>query len=328
MSADPSLELRRIAQQAIVHGGRLEAVARNWGCLPEQILDLSTGVYPGGPPAWLAQWFGQHAHLAARYPDDEGEPARTALSEALGVQPESVCVGAGAQAFIEVLVQAMGWCTLAIETPCYAEPLRAAQRAGCRIRSFAKSQGPAPADAVWITSPHNPDGALRDFPIGRRGVLDESYLPFVDRRRLGVMADVIRLGSLTKLFAIPGLRIGYVVARPDIIKKIRRWLPPWPVATPTLHLLPHLLQGAEERDASMAEVRRRLEKLLLRYGWQVLPSKASFVLARSPGRMPAFSEHRILVRMFPEWPELQGWVRFGLPAAQEGWNRLEAALHD
>ncbi len=310
----------------MAHGGRLEATAREWDCAPEQILDLSTGLHPDGPPSWLPEWMARHAHLAARYPDGEGEPARTALSEALGVSPESVCVGAGAQAFIEVLVQAMGWRSLAVEIPCYAEPLRAADRVGCRVRGFGRTHSPPAADAVWITSPHNPDGGLRDFPGGREGVLDESYMSFAARRRLGVMPGVIRLGSLTKLFAIPGLRIGYVVASAGMIRRIRRWLPPWPVATPVLHLLPRLLREAESRDARTADARRRLESLLVRHGWQVQPSQASFVLARHRGKMPAFAAHLILVRMFPEWPELHGWVRFGLPAAQRDWTRLETAL--
>lgn len=309
-----------------VHGGGVLAAAQSWQCDPADILDLSTGLHPDGPPAWLGEWLADNASLAGCYPHQQGEPARSALAQALGVAPENVLITAGAQASIEVLVQAMGWRSMAIRTPCYSEPVRCAERAGCRILPFGIEEDMPAADAVWWTSPHNPTGDMQPFPAGSHGVLDESYMPFADRAALGVMDGVTRVGSLTKSFAIPGLRLGYVVAERGVVEQLKAWLPPWPAPTFALHLLPELLKEADERDAAIVRHRQRLIELLERAGWSVLPSQASFVLARPPKEIPDFAAARIMVRLFPEWQELAGWVRFGLPGSEAAWQRLQEVL--
>ncbi|RME82913.1 MAG: aminotransferase class I/II-fold pyridoxal phosphate-dependent enzyme [Zetaproteobacteria bacterium] len=274
----------------------------------------------------MASWLAEHAHLAGRYPDPDGEPARSAIARALRVPAEAVLVGAGARSLIEAVVPAMGWRTLAIERPCYTQPIRCAQRAGCRVLHFRCGETPPAADAVWITNPHNPDGMPRRWPEGACGVLDESYMPFAERRRLGVRRGVVRIGSLTKLWAIPGLPVGYAVAEPERIARIRRFLPPWPASTLALALVPKMLAHISARERAVARARRRLIAYLKQAGWEVRPSRASFVLARPRGPMPDWDAHRILVRTFPEWPELAGWVRLGLPHGRSHWRRLKEAI--
>jgi len=327
MSEVIRLHAGRQLPAAFPHGGGLLAAARDWGCDPAEILDLSTGLHPAGPPAWLAEWFSENAGLVGCYPDADGEPACGALADALGVPPANLRLTAGAQAAIEVIFHAMGWRSMAIRTPCYAEPIRCAQRISCHILPFAEGEAVPAADALWWTTPANPTGLAEPFPAGQSGVLDESYMPFAGRRQLGVMPGVMRIGSLTKTFAIPGLRIGYVVAETELLQRLDQWLPPWPAPTQALYLLPHLLAEAEARDAMVEAARKRLEALLLRCGWQLQPSAASFVLARpTDGRLPPFAAARILVRSFPEWPELAGWLRFGLPGSEAEWQRLEQLL--
>jgi len=137
---------------------------------------------------------------------------------------------------------------------------------------------------------------------------------------------VIRLGSLTKTFCIPGLRLGYVIAEQAVIEQLKAWLPPWGTSTLALHLLPKLLSGADMRDAQVISARQRLFGLLEQYAWQYYSSEASFVLAKPSAGLPDFAAQRILVRTFPEWPQLAGWVRFGFPADEPDWQRLEEAL--
>ncbi len=312
------------------HGGNIEAAAAAWQCDPADVLDLSTGLHPAGPPPWLAAWLAEHAALAGRYPDRDGEPAVGALAADFGVNHTQILITAGAQAAIETIFHALRRRTVAIRIPCYSEPIRCAERAGCEVRMYADGPPPA-ADLLWLTSPDNPSGAAQwPLPAGgaqRMICLDESYMPFAQRRRLGVAPHMIRIGSLTKTFCIPGLRLGYLIADAATIEQLRRWQPPWPAATQALHLLPQLLPEADARDAGIAAARARLQGLLAAAGWQVESSQASFLLARPPrGDMPDFASARILVRAFPEWPQLAGRIRFGFPGSEAGWQRLEQTL--
>jgi len=317
------------------HGGGVEAAAKVWKCEITDILDLSTGLHPSGPPTWLGDWFKTHASLVGHYPDSHGEPARSALAAAFAVKPEQVLVTAGAQAIIEVVFQAMAWLSMAIQVPCYNEPIRCAQRAGCDVRLFESGVAPA-ADMLWLTSPSNPTGenswpqpgSFHLTPHHPHAIcLDESYMPFSQRRTLGLTKGVIRIGSLTKTFCIPGLRLGYVIADAAIIRQLSDWLPPWPAATLALHILPKLLPEADYRDEQIVTARTRLQALLESCDWQVRPSHSSFLLAKPRhGSMPDFARHRILIRQFPEWPQLHGWIRFGFPGNESDWQRLENAI--
>jgi len=308
------------------HGGGIEAAARKWNCQPSDILDLSTGLHPAGQPSWLSAWLAKHAALAAIYPDKNNEPARSILAQEFGVQEEQVWVVAGAQAIIETIFQAMPWQSLAIQVPCYNEPIRCAQRSGCNILAFEHGQAIPQADALWWTSPSNPFGTMQALPRYRQAVLDESYMTFARRRTLGLLPNTIRLGSLTKTFCIPGLRLGYVIASKDVIAQLKHWLAPWSTSTLSLHLLASLLPEADERDAHIQQSRQRLEQLLQAKHWQYHHSEASFILARPPETMPDFAQQRLLVRHFPEWQSLQGWVRLGFPYHKKDWQRLEQAL--
>jgi len=314
------------------HGGGVEEAARAWQCKTSDILDLSTGLHPAGPPVWLGAWLNEHAGLIGQYPDRNGEPARSSLAKELCVKPKNILITAGAQAAIEVVFQAMCWRSMSIHTPCYNEPIRCARRAGCIVLPFEIGAPPA-ADVFWMTSPSNPTGE-REWPLNDashpssgRICLDESYMPFSQRRNLGLMSDVIRIGSLTKIFSIPGLRLGYVIADKETIEQLNHWLPPWPASTLALHVLPKLLLEADLRDGEIMAARARLQALLEMTGWRVRPSAASFLMAqREQGSLPNFASRRILVRQFHEWPQLTGWIRFGLPGYKDGWQRLEEAL--
>jgi len=117
-----------------------------------------------------------------------------------------------------------------------------------------------------------------------------------------------------------------VNADAETIELLNRWLPPWPASTLSLHLLPRLLQEADRRDEQIVVGRSRLSTLLRSFDWEVMPSEASFLMAKPNDSMPDFASEKVLVRAFPEWPQLKGWIRFGLPGDEQGWKRLEQAL--
>ncbi len=314
------------------HGGRVDQAAERLGCRPDDLLDLSTGVYPELSPDLLAQHLNALAPVIRRYPDPDGEPARSALAQCLGVPVERILLGAGAQAFIEIIFAAGVCKRLALREPCYVETRRCAERSSVEVVPWNVPSELPQGALAWVTSPHSltgewvslPEIATSEGVVG--GVLDESYASLAERQRVRLSDAWIRIGSLTKCFSMPGLRLGYAIASEAWIERLREYSPPWPAPTLALHLLPRLLPTWEERDLRMLEARRRLSLLLERADFEVRPSSASFVLARCRSKPPEFAQHRILVREFPEWNTLEGWMRFGIPAAERDWVRLERAL--
>jgi len=112
-----------------------------------------------------------------------------ALVDALGVDTACILIAAGAQAVIEVIFQAMNWHSIAIEVPCYCEPIRCAQRAGVDVRAFEQGESMPDSDMFWVTSPSSPPGLEQGVLEGLGVVLDESYMPFEDREKLGLKRD-------------------------------------------------------------------------------------------------------------------------------------------
>lgn len=306
------------------HGGRRDQAARRLGCRPEDLLDLSTGVVPEPDPARRAHDLSELAETLSAYPDPDGEPARTALAASLGVPAEQVLVAAGAQAFVEVLFPALAPRSVALREPHYAEVRRCAERSGVEVRACSAGEPWPDAELRWVTDPDSFTGERVSQDAAVRGVLDESYRSLAERRATR-LPGWVRIGSLTKCFSVPGLRLGYAIAEPPVLDALRRWLPPWPASSLALHLLPRWLPEWEERDRRAGLGRDRLAETLRRAGWQVRPGSASFVLARPPSELPDFERARILVRSFPEWPALEGWVRMGIPPDKQ-WDRLEEAL--
>jgi histidinol-phosphate/aromatic aminotransferase/cobyric acid decarboxylase-like protein len=165
-------------------------------------------------------------------------------------------------------------------------------------------------------------------PEARADVWDEAFFPLAtgewSRHDSGAVAVV---GSLTKLFACPGLRFGYVIAAPDLIAALEARQPQWAVGGLELALLPELLAGADLAGWSekIAVLRAELGALLARHGVTPHPSDANFFLCDAP---PGFRD-----KLLGQGIVVRDCTSFGLPAQvriavpdYEGIERLSAAL--
>jgi L-threonine-O-3-phosphate decarboxylase len=290
-----------------VHGGMSERergaiLAR--GLLP---LDLSANLNPyGPPPAVLAA--AAHAD-AGRYPEPNAGRLCRAIARFVGCTPAMVMAGNGSSELIFLAARAFGTPGRPglVATPTFAEYGRALRAAGVHaleLRCFGPDgAGLEPAiDAarsaepgvIFVCSPNNPTGDLLPDDrleelrraartVGAVLVIDEAY------RELGGVPDsrwferegVVVLRSLTKLYAIPGLRVGYALGSPDLIGAMREQQPPWSVSAPAIAAA---LRALRERAfvrrsvARIIEARARLTDGLRRAGFAVLGSDANFVL--------------------------------------------------
>ncbi|MEY2448509.1 MAG: hypothetical protein QOH79_1985, partial [Acidimicrobiaceae bacterium] len=235
------------------HGGDGPAVARALGLDPSEVLDLSLSLNPCAPD--VTSLASRHLESLRHYPDPT--TATRLLAEAVGVdQDRLVLTNGGADAI--ALVRAHLGGTVASEPEFALHP-----RSG---------SGP-----VWRSDPHNPSGRLA--AAGEHAdIWDEAFYPLATGRWTADRPALATVGSLTKLFACPGLRLGYLVAG-EIAP------PLWSVNSLALALLPDLLASAEldKWARTVAELRTQLVQLLEEYGYTPEPSDANWVLLEAPG---------------------------------------------
>jgi threonine-phosphate decarboxylase len=289
------------------------------------------------------------------------------------VAPAQVVVGNGSNELIHAISRAVRPRCVAIAEPTYTEYLRASLLVGAEVDHWL-AEGDAFAfepfdlagvDLVWLCNPNNPTGALlqRDLQIGlwveahpaTIFVVDEAFLPFAMMLWPPAMEsalaqhfsaislverfpNLVVLRSLTKLYALPGIRVGYAVASPGMASRIREQIPTWSVNV--------LAQAAGLTAIDDPEYKMRTRQWLDRRTIGLpfvdallaaspvlhpLLSAATFFLVRLEGttadRLCAqLAEHGITVRNASNFVGLdERYVRIGIRTAPEN-ERLFDAL--
>lgn len=307
MTVRPSARLAGLSP--VPHGGIGDAELARHGLARAEIVDFSVNANPLGPsPAAVAA-----ASAAAwdRYPDDAAAELRDALAARDGVLPEEVVVGNGSAELIWLLALAFldpGDAAL-IVGPTFGEYARAAGIAGAAVHElradpvygFAvdiaavmQTAEQADARAIFLCNPNNPTGtllpadaldALAEGLRGRLLAVDEAYRQFVDEppATTGLLGrgNVVLFRSLTKDYALPGLRLGYALAAAPIRRALDAARPPWSVNA--VAQAAGLAALADEDHLALArdEVRRArvsLTEALAELGLRVIPPAANFVL--------------------------------------------------
>lgn len=293
------------------HGGDARSVAAALGLAPSSMLDLSLSLNPVAPP--IEPLLQRHLAAARAYPDPS--TATAALAEVLGVDRRCLLLTNGGAESIALVGSEVG--TGWVEAPdfsLYARSLAALDPAGPRFRS----------------NPNNPTGRLAG-PSDRADVWDEAFYSLATGRwtRGDAAAGAVVLGSLTKLFACPGLRVGFVLAADvDLMARLARRQPRWSVNGLAAAVLPDLLEAADLAGwaAATADLRRSLVGILCSAGFEPEPSDANFVLLHAPGLRARLAPAGIVVRDCASFG-LPEHVRIAVPA-EPGLVRLARALEE
>jgi len=186
-----------------------------------------------------------------------------------------------------------------------------------------------PSAPRWRSDPHNPTGRLAP-PGAAAAVWDEAFYPLATGRWTSGRADdgAIVLGSLTKLFACPGLRLGFVLTpTPALTRCLERRQPRWSVNGLAAETLPDLLARADLPGwaAEVARLRARLVDLLRGHGFQPEPSDANYVLVPgAAGLRDRLAVHGVVIRDCESFG-LADHVRIAVPS-DAGRARLAGAL--
>ncbi|CEJ12935.1 Threonine-phosphate decarboxylase [bacterium YEK0313] len=325
--------------QAIWHGGDIGAARLLFPDAPEPWIDLSTGINPYSyplPDIPASAW--------QRLPARAEETALLAAARAAyRVPAEAGIVAApGTQILIELLpLLAPGAGRVAVVGPTYGEHARTWRKAGHAVEEIADPAAAAGAPVVVIANPNNPDGRImpsarltalgRDLAAcGGLLIVDEAFADFDGDASLVPLlppATVI-LRSFGKTYGLAGVRLGFAIAEPALAQILADRLGPWAVAGPALHVGaralgdPAWLQAAARERAADAV---RLDGLLGRAG-RVAGGTSLFRLletAEAPALFDRLGRAGIYVRRFQDQPHR---LRFGLPAGEPAWARLDAAL--
>jgi len=293
-----------------VHGTPDHAELRRLGSCPAEVLDFSSNINAYGPSPAVRK-----AVLRTpldRYPDDEARSLRLALAEYLGISPRCILAANGSSELIwlTALTFLRPGNRVLVLGPTFAEYGRLAALVGvCLKNYFAQEERdftPLPwqvravldswqPQLVFLCNPNNPTGAslaaheILDWSSNYQKtifVVDESYISFASH--LGSAIDTRRnnllvLRSMTKDYALAGLRLGYAVGAEELITALAHVGPPWRVnalaqaaGVAALSDREHLQRTLEKLAAAKIELMVALREL----GMQVLPSAAPFFLVR------------------------------------------------
>jgi cobalamin biosynthesis protein CobC len=328
------------AISTIWHGGDLNEARQSFPDAPEPWIDLSTGINPIPYPLPDLP-----ASVWQRLPGREAEAALMAAARAAYRVPEEAALAAapGTQILIEMLPQLLGSSgTVAVLGPTYGEHARSWRKAGRRVVEVAALAEAQTAEIVVLVNPNNPDGRviapseLRRFAEGRarRGgtlVVDEAFADFDPWASIvpDLPPATVVLRSFGKAYGLAGLRLGFAIARGDLPAVLADRLGPWAVPGPALHVGALALADETWRAATAlarAEDAGRLDRLLVRHG-TVAGGTSLFRLldCDAAGLFERLGRRGLYVRRFQDQPNR---LRFGLPADEAAWARLEAALGD
>ena len=287
------------------------------------LADFAVNVADPQPPQWLVEVLRSAVSDLAHYPDPR--PARSAIAALHGVPAECVLLVAGAaEAF--TLVARLPWRRPLVVHPQFTEPEAALRAAGHLVERLVLAAGdgfrlgdrvagvPPDVDLVVVGNPTNPtsrlhpqDEVLALARPGRTVLVDEAFMDAVEApgaprhsltRRAASSPGLVVVRSLTKTFAIAGLRVGYVVADPPSIARLARLQPPWSVGS--LATVAAVACAGPEGRAHASVVRDRLPGRLAHLvrglgdaGLEVVsPPRGPFVLARHDNA----DETRMLLR--------------------------------
>lgn len=335
----------------VPHGGVQAAELASHGLSVDDVLDLSANLHPDGPdPAVLEA---VRSVPLDRYPDAKALPLRDAIAAAHGLDPTTVLPVPGGTAGIHLVARALlrPGDRAAVVTPAFGEYAAAARIAGASVievpatpPAFTLDTSALPRAALtFLCVPDNPTG--RDFTredvmraveaTGGTVVLDAAYEAFADRPAFASdlaqqTAEVIAVHSMTKLHAVPGLRLGYLVAAPPVIARLGAFQHAWSLDAPSIAAG---IVAAAQHDARrarlgpMRETRERLRAHWEAAGLAVAPGATNFLLVRvgdAKRVREALFEHRIVVRDASSFG-LPEWVRIAVPR-EEFRGELAAAV--
>jgi threonine-phosphate decarboxylase len=311
------------------HGGDIWGAAERRGVPLSRLLDFSANINPLGPSLRARKRLARDVSLVALYPDKKQTELRRLLAARDGIAENCILFGNGATQLIHLIARVGRYRRALIVEPAFSEYRRALSNSGCEIREFLLTPkdnfhldlnlllrvlGREQPNVLFLANPSNPTGLVsprrmllnvsafceeRDIDL----ILDESFIEFTTELSLARLAThrrrLLVVRSLTKSFALAGLRIGYLAAGRSRVEELSYRMEPWSVNTLALSAAAASILDADYIQKARSLIGREREYLsrgLSQLGWlHPYPTRANFLLARIRARYTtAPALHRML----------------------------------
>lgn len=289
-------------------------------------LNTNENPYPPSPRVLEALREALTGDRLRRYPDPVGLHFRQAAGRVLGVDPDGILIGNGSDDVLTILTRAFvpEGGLIVSPTPSYLLYQTLANLQGARFTTVSltpdwKLRYPWPvrfADLTFLANPNSPSGTVVSPPeidqlraiIGGPLVIDEAYADFADWNALELLKrdenDVVITRTLSKSYSLAGIRFGFAVGDPALIRQLYKVKDSYNCDVLSLVAATAAIEDQDYfhliRERVLA-TRRRMEQALTELGFFVCPSQANFVWCRRADRpiKPIYEElktRNILVR--------------------------------
>ncbi|MDO8282183.1 MAG: threonine-phosphate decarboxylase CobD [Thermodesulfovibrionia bacterium] len=333
--------MKTITPNSLEHGGNIYRIAEELGVSESRLIDFSASINPLGISDKVKDVINRELNGLVNYPDPDTKMLRHKIAEHNGIDPETIICGNGSTELIYLIPRALKPRKVLIPAPTFSEYERACRLSSkLRVESYElkKENGfevipdkfikaMQGCDMAFLCNPNNPTGHLLEkhdvLMIAEAAkkmkcylIVDEAFIDFVPEG--SVIRDVqenpylIVLRSMTKFYALTGLRIGYGVFHKDLIERIKEFKEPWTVN----HLAQKTAIAAIADDEYAVEthdlIKREkefLEKSFQELNIKYLPSSVNYYLLKmeNPERIvSALNAKGILVRDCSNFRGLEG----------------------
>ncbi|MFZ5453052.1 MAG: threonine-phosphate decarboxylase CobD [Thermodesulfobacteriota bacterium] len=314
------------------HGGDVYHLARTLGLELSELLDFSANINPLGFPAGIMGAIQESLPEIVHYPDRRCLELTRELAAYHGLSPAQILVGNGSTELIYLAARALKPQKALIAAPAFSEYEHALSAAGVPVEFQMTTEtqnftleaplDPKGADLVFLAQPASPSGVLlapelllevaaRLNNAGVRLLLDEAFVDFVEeasfKMHLARFPRVLILRSFTKFFAIPGMRLGYLLAAPESISRLGALQEPWSVNTLAQAMGRACLQDLDYMARSRALVQEEKDFLFQGLsslsGLKPFPSVVNYLLVKltrpdftAAGLRQALLSQKIVIR--------------------------------
>jgi threonine-phosphate decarboxylase len=351
-----------------VHGGNIYEMAQQYKLRPEAIIDFSSNINPLGPSPRVLRALRSHLRWISRYPEVHARGLVRDLARFHNLPEEAIVVGNGSTALIYRLPYALLAKNALVLHPTFSEYERAFGLGGCRIDLVMRdgADGFRPPwqrlfealrrgySAVMLCNPNNPTGdviakeELTEFVeeaarLGTVVVVDEAFMDFQEgttlKHEVLRRSNLIVLRSMTKCYALAGLRLGFLVASPPLAKRVREADEPWAVSALAQIAGRESLKDRNYLRRTLALIATERRYLVDRVadipGLLVYPSVTNFLLLKitrpgwdAPRLQQSLIRHGILIRDCRSFPGLGGgFMRIAVRGRRDNSRLLSALRH-